>query len=451
MNDGIGSDYNLLKTQVLDYSIKIFTGLALSLIISILIIDKFLVSKFNIGYFFAAITLIVLLIFIKRVSYSLKIWLVFIVSIIIMSQGLYRGGRFSPTLVFIVVNCVLFSFLISKKWVYLMLFAFFIVYGFFAYAFLNHYFEAQWGEGDSDFIVQTWVLRGVVVFYSTIGLINIASYYDKIISSSFSLIKQKSFELDNYRLNLEELVKDRTKELEESLTREKELGLLKTNFISMASHEFRTPLAAIRGSAELILNYSDKLSKQQVADRLNKIKDEVGNMTSMLEEILVIGKDGANKIEFNPVTINLVDLVKETIVEYQFSHGTDRKIQYELESDVINCGVEVKLMKQVVTNLFSNALKYSEFPSPITICISRENNNIIFTISDKGIGMSAKDQNAIFEPFYRGENVDAILGTGLGLAIVEKAIIFHGGTINIISEVGKGTTFRIVLPSLILN
>jgi signal transduction histidine kinase len=219
----------------------------------------------------------------------------------------------------------------------------------------------------------------------------------------------------------------------------------------MASHEFRTPLAAIRGSAELILNYSDKLSKQQVADRLNKIKDEVGNMTSMLEEILVIGKDGANKIEFNPVTINLVDLVKETIVEYQFSHGTDRKIQYELESDVINCGVEVKLMKQIVTNLFSNALKYSEFPSPITICISRENNNIIFTISDKGIGISAKDQNAIFEPFYRGENVDAILGTGLGLAIVEKAIIFHGGTINIISEVGKGTAFRIVLPSLILN
>lgn len=110
MNDGIGSSYNVLKIQVLDYSIKIFSGLAMLLIIPILIVDKFLVSKFNIGYFFAAITLTVLLIFIKRVSYNLKIWLVFIVSIIIMSQGLYRGGRFSPTLVFIVVNCFFFFF-----------------------------------------------------------------------------------------------------------------------------------------------------------------------------------------------------------------------------------------------------------------------------------------------------------------------------------------------------
>lgn len=291
-----------------------------------------------------------------------------------------------------------------------------------------------------------WAIRGIVLFLISVALINISGYYNKLILNNFRIIESKNAELNEYRENLENLVIDRTKELEQSLIREKELGILKTNFISMASHEFRTPLTSIQGLTELVLNYSDRLTIEQIKERLKKINVEVTNMTNMLEDVLIIGQVDSDKIVFTPIELNLVEFVKEIIYEYQLFKIAKREVDFQFVSDEIVCNVDIKLMKQIVMNLFSNALKYSEFPKPILVSFLKENDSVIFSVTDQGIGISKKEQKLIFEPFFRANNVENIPGTGLGLTIIERAVNMHNGKIEVLSELGKGTTFRIVLP-----
>jgi signal transduction histidine kinase len=139
-------------------------------------------------------------------------------------------------------------------------------------------------------------------------------------------------------------------------------------------------------------------------------------MISLLEDILIIGKNNANKVAFDPVT--------ETICENQRSHHCKSHVKYDFELALMNCGVDIKFMRQIVINLFSNTLKYAEFRSVIGTSIFRAYNTIVFKVSDNIIGISKKDQNESFEPFYRGGNVEAVAGNYCGLAIFEKGILF---------------------------
>ena len=216
----------------------------------------------------------------------------------------------------------------------------------------------------------------------------------------------------------------------------------------MASHEFRTPLASIQGVVELILNYSDRITKEQLAERLEKVQVEVGTMTAMLEDVLIISNGGAGNKSFNPVKIDFVPFVKNIIFEYQLFHKDSRKVDFECIDAVVNSNVDPKLMKQVVVNMFSNALKYSESPSPILIRVFKEKDDVVFSISDQGIGISKQDQKMIFEPFYRASNIENVSGTGLGLAIVKQVVALHNGKIQIQSELGKGTTFTVAITQI---
>jgi PAS domain S-box-containing protein len=252
--------------------------------------------------------------------------------------------------------------------------------------------------------------------------------------------------LNEYKENLESKVKSRTKELEESLDREKELGLLKTSFVSMASHEFRTPLTSIKVTSDVILKYFDKLSRGDINKRLEKIKREVEGMTIMLEDILIIGKSESQKLNYNPDHLNIVSLIKTIIIDYQLSESEKKHIVYNISSPVIMVNVDEKWIKHIIINLLSNAIKYSDEDKPIEIFIEQKVSNISFCFKDYGIGISKEDIKVLFEPFHRGKNVQNISGTGLGLSVLKKAVELHKGKIEVESEIGKGSSFIVTLP-----
>jgi signal transduction histidine kinase len=215
----------------------------------------------------------------------------------------------------------------------------------------------------------------------------------------------------------------------------------------MASHEFRTPLTAINAIADVILLYKEKLSKDEVEKRLIKIKKEVEDMAIMLDDILIIGKSDSQKLELKAIEIDLVNLVKTIITEYQLTQAEERDVIYKFSMDKIMLNADPKWIKHIVINLFSNAIKYSNSPTSVGIDIRQEKNKVILSVSDQGIGISKKDQKVLFEPFRRGENVGNISGTGLGLTVLEKAVLLHKGKIRVISEIGKGTEISIHIPT----
>lgn len=251
--------------------------------------------------------------------------------------------------------------------------------------------------------------------------------------------------LDKINIDFNKL-KETNYTLQKSIDREKELGVLKTNFVSMASHEFRTPLASINATTDVILKYSEKLSKDDIEKRLFKIKNEVGEMTDMLEDILILGNTNSQKINFDPSEINIASVVKNIINQYQLTQLKEREVKFEFSSDKILIKADKKWVKNIIINLFSNAIKYSEPNTLINICILETSNSIILSVIDKGIGISEKDIKTLFEPFFRGQNVEQISGSGLGLTILQKAVELHKGEVKIISELNKGSEFRIILP-----
>ncbi|AFU70581.1 two-component histidine kinase sensor with PAS and GAF domains [Psychroflexus torquis ATCC 700755] len=252
--------------------------------------------------------------------------------------------------------------------------------------------------------------------------------------------------LNEHKENLESKVESRTQEFQESLEREKELGQLKTSFVSMASHEFRTPLTSINAIADVILRYYEKLSRNDINKRLEKIKEEVEDMVIMLEDILIIGKSEAQKLDYNPKLLDIVALIKNIITEYQFGESEKRFIVYDISLPVIMAQVDKKWIKHIIINLFSNALKYSNKDKQIEISIKKEQSGISFSFEDYGIGISKQDIKLLFKPFHRGNNVQNISGTGLGLSVLQKAVELHKGTIEVKSKIGKGSYFRIILP-----
>jgi PAS domain S-box-containing protein len=259
-------------------------------------------------------------------------------------------------------------------------------------------------------------------------------------------VGQDISQMDNYKTNLEDTVKKRTFELENSLEREKELGKLKTNFVAMASHEFRTPLAAIQAATDVILRYKDKLSQEDIEKRLFKIKREVNDMKIMLEDILIIGKAESQKLQFNTIEQDLVNLVKNIVSDYQLTQEKEREVIYKISMDKIMLNVDPKWIKHIIINLLSNALKYSEAPASVIIEIRQEENEVILSVTDQGIGFSKKDQKSLFEPFHRGQNVGNIQGTGLGLSVLQTAIDLHKGKIKVESKLNNGSTFIVSLP-----
>lgn len=236
-------------------------------------------------------------------------------------------------------------------------------------------------------------------------------------------------------------------EITSALVKEKELNELKSRFISMASHEFRTPLTAILLSSELLKNYGHKWSEEKKLKHMHRIQSSVKHMSNLLEDLLLIGKVEAGKIEFNPTVLNLEEFCRSIVEELKMIYEEHHNLNFVAVGNVTHVQMDEKLLRQILTNLLSNAIKYSPEGSTVNfelLCYEKETS---FQIKDTGIGIPQEDLQRLFESFHRASNVGTIAGTGLGLAIVKRCVDLHGGQIEVESEVGVGTTVTVTLPS----
>lgn len=240
--------------------------------------------------------------------------------------------------------------------------------------------------------------------------------------------------------------KQAEEDIRKALETEKELSELKSRFVSMTSHEFRTPLTTILGSAELLEHYSNKWADEKKRQHLRRIQTAVQHMTQLLNDVLLIGKAEAGKLPFNPYLIDLVQFCRALVEEFQLNSHPHHTISFVSKYASVTACMDQKLLRQIFSNLLSNAIKYSPAGSNINFDLYSQDERAILRIQDAGIGIPQEDQCRLFETFHRASNVGSIQGTGLGLAIVKKAVVLHGGEIAVTSEVGVGTTFTVTLP-----
>lgn len=241
-----------------------------------------------------------------------------------------------------------------------------------------------------------------------------------------------------------------------ALAKEKELGELKNRLISMVSHEFRTPLTTVLSSADLLEYYLEQepfeTSDKKLLEYIQRIQIAAINMTELLEDVLFIGRTDADKLPFNPMPLNLTQFCSQLVAEIQLCVTSEHKIHFVEThpnilaiSDVPAC-LDEKLLRQILSNLLSNALKYSPNGGEVRLELIYQECEAIFQIKDQGIGIPDEDITHLFESFHRATNVGNIAGTGLGLAIVKRCVDLHGGEISVASKVGMGTTFTVTLP-----
>lgn len=235
-------------------------------------------------------------------------------------------------------------------------------------------------------------------------------------------------------------------ELRVALEKEKELNELKSRFISMTSHEFRTPLSTILSSSELLEHYRYKWTQEKQQTHLHRIQTAVHRMTEMLDDILVSGKAEAGKLEYRPSIFDLVKYCHKLVEEIKLNWRPKHLISFSSECESLSCYMDEKLLGHILSNLLSNAIKYSDEKKVIKFTVACENEQVIFEIADQGIGIPEEDIPHLFESFHRARNVGNVLGTGLGLAIVKKCVDIYEGEINVHSEVGIGTKFTVRIP-----
>lgn len=241
--------------------------------------------------------------------------------------------------------------------------------------------------------------------------------------------------------------KDVEAEVLKALDQARELGELKSRFVAMTSHEFRTPLTTIQTSAEL-LEYFD-CGPEERQELFEQIRNAIQYMVRLLDDVLLIGKVEADRVAFMPLQMDLQQFCYTVIAELDTTlkqQGLASRIQLTFEATHTLVSLDEKLVRQILINLLSNALKYSGPQQIVQLQVEVNPQQVQFRIQDEGIGIPEADQRRLFECFHRANNVGAISGTGLGLAIVKHCVGLHQGTIAVNSVINQGTTFIVTLP-----
>lgn len=234
-------------------------------------------------------------------------------------------------------------------------------------------------------------------------------------------------------------------QLHQALAHQRELNELKSRFVSMTSHEFRTPLSTILSSSELLSHYSDRLPDDEKQILHSSIHTAVARMSAMMDDVLIIGQADAQRIDLKPEILDLNVFCSALVDEYRLTAPPG--VVITLQADPCHqVSVDPKLLRRVLSNLLSNAIKYSPAGGPVDLQLRLAPPGLVFEVSDHGIGIPVADQARLFESFHRATNVGNISGTGLGLSIVKRSLERQGGSIEVRSQVGLGTTFRVTLP-----
>lgn len=302
------------------------------------------------------------------------------------------------------------------------------------------------------------------VFPFRLGVSEI-KFSDRKIFTGFihDLSKEKANEeqIKSYTEKLEIKIKERTHDLIKLVSelemakenmqalfqKEKELNQLKTRFVSMASHEFRTPLSAIQLSAVLIDKYTVKNDSASVEKHTSKIKNSINNLTTILNDFLSLEKLEAGKVEATAQSFNVISFAEEIAEEMQLMTKQNQHIIYEHTGTTAEVYLDANLLRNCIINLISNSIKYSGENTLIQFNSILKNNELIIEVSDNGIGIPEIDQQNLFEPFFRAHNTGDIPGTGLGLNIVKRYVNLMHGTVSCRSEQHSGTVFTLTFYS----
>lgn len=230
------------------------------------------------------------------------------------------------------------------------------------------------------------------------------------------------------------------------LEKARDLRDLKNSFISMMSHDLKTPLAAIRLANSMLRQYGDRATEAEKRESYDAIDQQVEYLTELVNDVMAISRTDFSGTELNLELVDLVTYCRDVIEELQLAYRMQCCLDYVGPDNRLEARIDKKLMRRALTNLLSNSIKYSGPDSPVTLELNHQNSDAIITIRDHGIGIPPEDLKHMFEPFHRASNVGKIAGTGLGLAITKQAVDLHGGTIVAESTVNVGTTFTINLP-----
>lgn len=237
-------------------------------------------------------------------------------------------------------------------------------------------------------------------------------------------------------------------EIRRALEAEKDLNQMKSQFVSMTSHEFRTPLTTILASAEALEHYGDRWGPDKSRNYLRRIQTMVHHLTELLESVLVLGQADSGRLRFCPAPIDLEAFCTGLVEEMSMNLKQHQAINFQVvnRSATSTLVLDEKLLRHILSNLLSNALKYSPEAGLVTLRLIYAQEAVRFSVQDKGIGIPEVDRDRLFESFHRAKNVGTIPGTGLGLAIVKRSVDLHGGHIEVESTEGVGTTFTVTIP-----
>ncbi|MGI9138394.1 MAG: PAS domain-containing sensor histidine kinase [Sediminibacterium sp.] len=288
--------------------------------------------------------------------------------------------------------------------------------------------------------------------------------YEKKIISQQAEMELVNEEMKKLNTNLENTVQERTTELQKTLfeleaskehlikalEKEKEVNDLKSRFVSMASHEFRTPLSTVLSSISLLAKYNTTEDQPKRDKHIDRIKSSVKTLTDILNEFLSLGKIEEGKVEVKPELFNISEFINNITNEMNVLLKPGQEIKYEHTGNT-STYTDGSLLKHVLINLISNAIKFSPDKAEILISCNVDNENTTIKVIDQGMGIPISDQIHLFERFFRATNATNIQGTGLGLHIVGRYIEILSGSISYQSELERGSTFKIVLPSKMKN
>lgn len=268
---------------------------------------------------------------------------------------------------------------------------------------------------------------------------------ESVVNRLLALNKQNEIEIQN-RIATQAELKQRELELEQSLAKEKELGELKSRFVSMASHEFRTPLSTILSSVSLIGRYTETAQQENRDKHIQKIKASVTHLTGILNDFLSMNKleEGKTKPIFED--FDICELIKEITEELKTIVKKGQTLQTICAFEQKMVRSDIKIVKNIMINLISNAIKYSPEDAEILCHLNRNDQEISFSVTDKGIGIPEDEQKHLFDRFFRASNVTNIEGTGLGLNIVKGYVEILGGNISFESTRYVGSKFTITIP-----
>ncbi|MBS0630602.1 MAG: PAS domain S-box protein, partial [Verrucomicrobia bacterium] len=230
-----------------------------------------------------------------------------------------------------------------------------------------------------------------------------------------------------------------------NLEREKQLSGMKSQFISVASHEFRTPLAAAVGSLELLERHADKLTEAKRTELITRIHRSLGRLTEIMDDVLQLSRADSGRVQVQRMAVDLVKIVEDIVRDAEVGDQRQHRFDYQVSGGPAVVPTDTKLLHHIVTNLVSNAVRYSPPGTMVTVKLGIGSEGFSLTVADEGIGIPEAERDRIFEPFVRGSNVGQIAGTGLGLNIVKRYTELMGGHIELVPS-GCGTTFRVTLP-----